>query len=85
MPELNPKHLQAVMMMINRGFYFKHLSMFVKDMGVGYSLVEVDIGESTSTRLADFMAVSTRRRSTRPLIGRCMGSSMKMRDTSRLI
>jgi uncharacterized protein (TIGR00369 family) len=45
MPELNPEHLQAVMAMINQGFYFKHLSMFVKDMGVGYALVEVEIGD----------------------------------------
>ena len=45
MPELNPKHVQAVMNMINRGFYFKHLSMFVKEIGAGYSLVELDIGE----------------------------------------
>jgi uncharacterized protein (TIGR00369 family) len=45
MPELNPKHLEAVMTMINQGFYFKHLSMFVKGMGVGYSLVEVEIGD----------------------------------------
>jgi uncharacterized protein (TIGR00369 family) len=45
MPELNPKHVQAVTDMINQGFYFKHLSMFVKDIGIGYSLVELDIGE----------------------------------------
>ena len=45
MPELNPKHVEAVINMINQGYYFKHLSMFVKGMGVGYSLVEVDIGD----------------------------------------
>ncbi len=45
MSELNPKHVEAVMTMINQGYYFKHLSMFVKDIGMGYSLVEVDIGD----------------------------------------
>jgi uncharacterized protein (TIGR00369 family) len=45
MSELNPRHLEAVMAMINQGFYFKHLSMSVKDMGLGYSLVEVEIGD----------------------------------------
>ena len=45
MPELNPKHVEAVINMINQGYYFKHLSMFVKDIGMGYSLVELDIGD----------------------------------------
>jgi uncharacterized protein (TIGR00369 family) len=45
MPELNPKHVEAVLNMINQGYYFKHLSMFVKDIGMGYSLVELDIGD----------------------------------------
>jgi uncharacterized protein (TIGR00369 family) len=44
MSELNPKHVEALINVINRGPYFRHLSMFVKDMGIGYSLVELDIG-----------------------------------------
>ena len=44
MPELNPKHVQTVIDIINRGPYFRHLSMPVKDIGKGYSLVELDIG-----------------------------------------
>ncbi len=44
MPELNPKHVQAVLELINRGPYFRHLSMPVKDIGIGYSIVELDIG-----------------------------------------
>ncbi len=44
MPELNPKHVQAVLELINRGPYFRHLSMPVKDIGMGYSIVELDIG-----------------------------------------
>ena len=44
MPELNLKHVQAVLEVINRGPYFRHLSMPVKDIGMGYSIVELDIG-----------------------------------------
>jgi len=42
--ELNPDHVQAVIKAINEGPYFKHLSMFVKDMGLGFSVVELEIG-----------------------------------------
>jgi len=44
MPKLNPKHVRMVIDIINRGPYFRHLSMPVKDIGKGYSLVELDIG-----------------------------------------
>lgn len=44
MPELNPKHVQTVINMINRGPYFNLLSMPIKDIGMGYSLVELEIG-----------------------------------------
>jgi len=44
MPKLNPKHVQAVIDIINRGPYFRHLSMPIKDIGMGYSLVELEIG-----------------------------------------
>src|SRR5512139_1465455 len=44
MLELNPDHVNAVMDIINRGLYFRHLSMPVKEIGVGYSLVELEIG-----------------------------------------
>jgi uncharacterized protein (TIGR00369 family) len=45
MPELNPKHVQAVIDIINRGPYFRHLSMPIIDIGLGYSLVDLDIGD----------------------------------------
>ncbi len=45
MAELNPKHIEALLKLINRGPYFKHLSMVVKDMGVGYSVAELTIGK----------------------------------------
>ena len=44
MSKLNPKHVQTVIDIINRGPYFRHLSMPVKDIGMGYSFVELEIG-----------------------------------------
>ncbi|MBW1849343.1 MAG: PaaI family thioesterase, partial [Deltaproteobacteria bacterium] len=41
---LNPDHVQAVIKAINQGPYFKHLSMPVKEMGIGYSIVELKVG-----------------------------------------
>jgi len=44
MASLNPDHVQAVIRAINQGPYFKHLSMPVKEMGIGYSIVELKVG-----------------------------------------
>jgi uncharacterized protein (TIGR00369 family) len=44
MRELNPKHVEAVIDLINQGPFFKLLSMQVKDLDQGYSLVEMDVG-----------------------------------------
>jgi uncharacterized protein (TIGR00369 family) len=44
MNELNPKHVEAVLDLINQGPYFRHLSIVIKEVGVGYSLVELTIG-----------------------------------------
>ena len=44
MAKLNPKHVEAVLKFINKGPYFRHLSLDIKDMGPGTSLVELDIG-----------------------------------------
>jgi len=41
--KINPDHTNAVLAFINQGPYFKLLSMTVKEIGIGYSLVEVDI------------------------------------------
>jgi uncharacterized protein (TIGR00369 family) len=43
MRKLNPKHVEKVIKIINQGPYFRHLSMIVKDMGIGYSIVEINI------------------------------------------
>lgn len=44
MASLNPDHVQAVIKAINHGPYFNHLSMPVKEMGMGYSIVELKVG-----------------------------------------
>ncbi len=44
MRELNPEHVAAVLAIVNQGPFFRHLSMSVKSMGTGHSLVEIDIG-----------------------------------------
>jgi len=44
MASLNQDHVQAVIKAINQGPYFKHLSMPVKEMGIGYSIVELKVG-----------------------------------------
>lgn len=44
MRQLNPAHLRAVLEVINQGPFFRHLSMLVKEIGPGYSLVELDVG-----------------------------------------
>ncbi|NQU62985.1 MAG: PaaI family thioesterase [SAR324 cluster bacterium] len=45
MATLNPDHVQAVIAAINQGPYLKHLSMPVTDMGVGYALVNLHVGQ----------------------------------------
>ena len=45
MGKLNPAHVKAVIEAINKGPFFKHLSMTVKDLDVGSCLVELDIGD----------------------------------------
>ena len=41
MPRLNPDHLSAVIELINQAPYFKHMSMAVRELGQGYSVVEL--------------------------------------------
>ena len=45
MTSLNPDHVQAVIKAINQGPFLNHLSMPVKEMGVGYSIVELKVGK----------------------------------------
>lgn len=43
MTEINPRHTQAVTDLINQGPFFRHLAMTVKEIGPGYSLVEMEL------------------------------------------
>ncbi len=45
MPEINPDHLAAVIELINRGPFFRLLSMRVTRLGKGYSEVIADLEE----------------------------------------
>jgi len=43
MPSLNPEHIQAVIKEINKSPFFKHLSMTVKELGIGSSTVLMNV------------------------------------------
>ena len=43
MRTINPKHIKALLEMINRGPYYQLLSMKVSEIGVGYSRMEVNL------------------------------------------
>lgn len=43
--KMNPDHVEAVLAFINESPYFKLLSMTVREIGTGYSLVEVAVGD----------------------------------------
>ena len=43
MSELNPEHLTSVIEIINKGPFFRHMSMMVTELGVGYSKVVADL------------------------------------------
>jgi len=45
MASLNPEHVQAVIKAINQGPYFRHLSMSLKEIGTGYSIVELKVSK----------------------------------------
>ena len=44
MSSLNPDHVHEVIKAINQCPYFRHLSMPVKEMGIGFSVVELKVG-----------------------------------------
>lgn len=43
MQTLNPDHIKAVLDLINQGPYFQLLSMRVREMGIGFATVEMEI------------------------------------------
>jgi uncharacterized protein (TIGR00369 family) len=44
MAALNPEHVREVVNAINKGPYISHLAMTLKELGIGYSLVELVMG-----------------------------------------
>jgi hypothetical protein len=69
--EPNPEHLTAVINAINNGPFFKHMSIKVTEIGVGYSVVMMRIG--------------MRLRSILPPIGLPIVTSQKKKDWFPLI
>lgn len=49
MARLNPRHIEAVIALINRGPFFEHLSMRVLELGPAHSLVEMEVGRKHLT------------------------------------
>ena len=45
MSELNPKHLESLIRISNQSPYYKLLSMRIQVMGVGFSIIEIDVGQ----------------------------------------
>jgi len=43
MRQLNPKHIDALIQLVNSGPYFELLDMKVRELGIGYSKMEVEI------------------------------------------
>ena len=43
MKKINPEHIKTVIDICNQGQYFKLLSMEVREIGIGYCKVEVDL------------------------------------------
>lgn len=41
--KINPLHIQELMKLINGSPFFQNLSMVIEDMGIGYSVVKIDI------------------------------------------
>jgi acyl-coenzyme A thioesterase PaaI-like protein len=56
LPDLNPDHLKAVISAINMGPFFKHMSMRVTELGVGYAVVVIEIGREHMNLFGGVMA-----------------------------
>jgi len=41
--KLNSRHIQELIKLINHSPYFQNLSMIIEDIGIGYSVVKIDI------------------------------------------
>lgn len=54
MTKLNTAHIRKLIKLINQSPYFQLLSMKIKDMGIGFSLVHMDIEEK---HLSPYLAI----------------------------
>ena len=45
MREPNPEHIEKIIQIINNAPYFKHLSMTLHEIGVGYASFEINLSE----------------------------------------
>ena len=45
MKKLNPEYIKRVNQLVNRSPYFELLSMKIKDVGLGFSVLEIDLAE----------------------------------------
>ena len=45
MPKLNPEYVERINALTNRSPYFELLSMRIIDVGIGFSLLEIDLAE----------------------------------------
>ena len=45
MKKLNPEYIKRINQLINRSPYFELLSMRIKDVGLGFSILEIDLAE----------------------------------------
>jgi uncharacterized protein (TIGR00369 family) len=46
MRQINPDHVQRLVQSINAAPYFQLLSMKIRELGLGYSIVEIDVSEN---------------------------------------
>jgi len=50
---LNPDHIKKVIELANRSAYFKLLSISIRELGIGYSVVEMQLKEKHFTSLGE--------------------------------
>ena len=47
MKKLNPEYIKRVNQLVDRSPYFELLSMKIKDVGLGFSVLEIDLAENS--------------------------------------
>jgi hypothetical protein len=49
MKKINAEYIERINQIVNRSPYFELLSMEIKEVGIGFSLLEIDLAHGTST------------------------------------